>query len=62
MSLQREQMNLFEMSGKAQANFNQEMLEKQLEAGAKEKEKDSKFFSEFEKMLKNENKTFNYIS
>ena len=54
MSLQREQMNLFEMSGKAQANFNQEMLEKQLEAGAKEKEKDSKLFSEFEKMLKNE--------
>ena len=54
MSLQREQMNLFEMLGKAQANFNQEMLEKQLEAGAKEKEKGSKFFSEFEKMLKNE--------
>lgn len=54
MNLQREQMKLFEMSGKRQANFNQEMLEKQLEDGAKEKEKDSEFFSEFGKMLKNE--------
>ena len=47
-------MKMFEMSGKRQADFQREILEKQLEAEAREKGKDCEFFLEFGKILKNE--------
>ena len=46
LNLQREQIKMFEISEKRQADFQQEMLERQLEA-------DREFFLEFGKTLKN---------
>ena len=45
---------MFEISEKRQADFQREILEKQVEAEAREKEKDREFLLEFGKILKNE--------
>ena len=50
---------MFEMSEKRQADFQRKMLEKQLVAEVKEKEKDREFFLEFGKMLKNKKENIN---
>ena len=53
LNLQRDQIKMLGMLEKKQTGFQREMLKKQLEAEAKEKEKDREFLF-FEKMLKNE--------
>ena len=45
---------MFEISEKRQADFQREIVENQVEAEAREKEKDREFFLEFGKILKNE--------
>ena len=50
-------MKMFGMLEKRQADFQREMLQKQLEAEAKKK--DREFFSEFEKMLKKKKENIN---
>ena len=53
MNLQQDQMKMLGMLETKQTGFQREMLKKQLEAEAKEKEKDREFLF-FERMLKNE--------
>ena len=51
LALQTEQMNIFEGSERHFREFQQRMFEQQIEAEAKEKEKDREFFLKFGAIL-----------